>query len=274
MHVGQTPAPGPLSVPQSRPPMNDRQAAQGGKPFESHSASFATTQRSLRLATPNLSSQCWRAWLSAPPTPAPPERRRATVSTVSSVTSTLTKSGVALHRWRDDAPGVLASGCLASSTSATESPGPCGTAWGIRNFYFWNPATCASEFGRGTMRACSACKHFNSGGNEKATKNELTFEERCWLWLAGWIKCRDLAALSCREMPMSVDCQFHEKMNKWLLTTNKISSFIAKEASTPFLACVATLARMTWRCHQSAISANVDVAGMAAILPAPTMVRC
>jgi hypothetical protein len=75
-------------------------------------------------------------------------------------------------------------------------------------------------------------------------------------------------------MAAILPCQFHEKMNKWLLTTNKISSFITKEASTPFLAFVANLARMTWRCHQSAISANVDVAGMAAILPAPTMVRC
>jgi hypothetical protein len=33
-------------------------------------------------------------------------------------------------------------------------------------------------------------------------------------------------------MAAILPCQFHEKMNKWLLTTNKISSFITKEAST------------------------------------------
>jgi hypothetical protein len=54
----------------------------------------------------------------------------------------------------------------------------------------------------------------------------------------------------------------------------KISNFTTKEASTPFPAVAANLARMTWRCHPSAISANVDVGEIAATLPAPTMVRC
>jgi hypothetical protein len=61
----------------------------------------------LRLAAPNLSSQCWRVWLSVPPTLAPPERRRATFPTASySVTSTSTKSGVCSYWWRENAPGV------------------------------------------------------------------------------------------------------------------------------------------------------------------------
>jgi hypothetical protein len=42
-------------------------------------------------------------------------------------------------------------------------------------------------------------------------------------------------------MAAILPCQFHEKMNKWLLTTNKISSSITKEASTPFPAFVANL---------------------------------
>jgi hypothetical protein len=71
---------------------------------------------------------------------------------------------------------------------------------------------------------------------------------------------------------------FHEKKEttRWPLKTNKISNFMTQEASTPFLAVVArSLACVAWRWNPSAISANVNVGGMAAILPAPTiMVRC
>jgi hypothetical protein len=42
-------------------------------------------------------------------------------------------------------------------------------------------------------------------------------------------------------------CQFHEKKNKWLLKTNTFSNFMTQEASTPFLAVVASLACVTWR---------------------------
>jgi hypothetical protein len=67
--------------------------------------------------------------------------------------------------------------------------GPPGAAQGIRNSHFWNPATCAGEFGRRMMRACSACVFLGGsviasfliqGGIEKATKNEQTFEEKCF----------------------------------------------------------------------------------------------
>jgi hypothetical protein len=90
--------------------------------LESHSATLARAEQSLGLASPNLSSQCCKAWLSALPTPALPESCQAPFLTASSVTSISTKSGVLRYFLREVMSGILAQGCLDSNTSLTESP--------------------------------------------------------------------------------------------------------------------------------------------------------
>jgi hypothetical protein len=60
-------------------------------------------------------------------------------------------------------------------------------------------------------------------------------------------------------------CRFHEKKTKWLLKTNKISNFMTKEASTPFLAVAASSVDQMQRSGYSFLLGDANIVGMMAI---------
>jgi hypothetical protein len=83
---------GHMSRATSCPALRAWNAAHGGESLASQSTKSHTAARKLWLAFPNLNSYCCMACASDPPGPALPDRRQATFSTISLVTSRSIKS--------------------------------------------------------------------------------------------------------------------------------------------------------------------------------------